>query len=308
MSPPSRSWRPTTVTPSRWRFRPPSPRTFRLSLSASAYSPQRRLRPNRAPYSVQERPNENAVAHASSNHSDRTGDVLRIWKPQRRERACPIVTGCLALARRRGALQAAEGRWRLTPGYPRLRPKRTQQRAQPAADRGRRGLRAASARPQSHAARVALRPRTRQTPAIERREPVRCWPLQQTTRSLGRGGRSLVSCFRLPARFRLARTGTQPPHRARTFESQAFIESWLGKLKVREVWLNERDTLDDAKRGIGGYVDRYHHHVPSGSTTERHSRSGKPGRSYRKPWPEMPTPAGSTSISTMRRCHECCCL
>jgi hypothetical protein len=81
---------------------------------------------------------------------------------------------------------------------------------------------------------------------------------------LGRGGRSLVSCFRLPALFRLARTGTQPPHRARTYESQAFIESWLGKLKVREVWLNERDPLDDAKRGIGGYVDRYHHHLPSG--------------------------------------------
>ena len=42
-------------------------------------------------------------------------------------------------------------------------------------------------------------------------------------------------------------------------ESQAFIESWFGKLKEREVWLNEYETLDDVRRGIGGYVDRYHH-------------------------------------------------
>ncbi len=42
-------------------------------------------------------------------------------------------------------------------------------------------------------------------------------------------------------------------------ESQAFIESWFGKLKEREVWLNDYETLDDARRGIGGYVDRYHH-------------------------------------------------
>ena len=42
-------------------------------------------------------------------------------------------------------------------------------------------------------------------------------------------------------------------------ESQAFIESWFGKPKQREVWLNEYETLDDARRGIGGYVERYHH-------------------------------------------------
>ena len=42
-------------------------------------------------------------------------------------------------------------------------------------------------------------------------------------------------------------------------ESQAFIESWFGKLKEREVWLNEYETLEDARAGIGGYVDRYHH-------------------------------------------------
>ena len=47
-------------------------------------------------------------------------------------------------------------------------------------------------------------------------------------------------------------------------ESQAFIESWFGKLKQREVWLNEYETLDHARRGIGGYVDRYHHRPHSG--------------------------------------------
>jgi putative transposase len=47
-------------------------------------------------------------------------------------------------------------------------------------------------------------------------------------------------------------------------ESQAFIESWFGKLKEREVWLKEYETLEDARRGIGGYVDRYHHRPHSG--------------------------------------------
>jgi putative transposase len=47
-------------------------------------------------------------------------------------------------------------------------------------------------------------------------------------------------------------------------ESQAFIESWFGKLKEREVWLNEYETLDDARAGIGGYVERYHDRPHSG--------------------------------------------
>jgi len=64
---------------------------------------------------------------------------------------------------------------------------------------------------------------------------------------------------------RLAELGVQ--HRRggyRDPESQAFIESWFGKLKEREVWLNEYETLDDARRGIGGYVDRYHDRPHSG--------------------------------------------
>ena len=60
-------------------------------------------------------------------------------------------------------------------------------------------------------------------------------------------------------RARLAELGIK--HRRggyRDPESQAFIESWFGKLKQREVSLNEYETLDDARQAIGGYVDRYH--------------------------------------------------
>jgi putative transposase len=66
-------------------------------------------------------------------------------------------------------------------------------------------------------------------------------------------------------RARLAELGIK--HRRggyRDPESQAFIESWFGKLKEREVWLNEYETLDDAHHGIAGYVDRYHHRPHSG--------------------------------------------
>ena len=42
-------------------------------------------------------------------------------------------------------------------------------------------------------------------------------------------------------------------------ESQAFIESWFSKLKEREVWPNEYETLDDAITGVTRYIDRYHH-------------------------------------------------
>jgi transposase InsO family protein len=41
-------------------------------------------------------------------------------------------------------------------------------------------------------------------------------------------------------------------------ESQAFIESWFGKLKERCVSREEFDTLDRARQAIGDDVDRYH--------------------------------------------------
>jgi putative transposase len=40
-------------------------------------------------------------------------------------------------------------------------------------------------------------------------------------------------------------------------ESQAFIESWFGKLKERCIWREEFETLDHARQAIGDYVDRY---------------------------------------------------
>lgn len=47
-------------------------------------------------------------------------------------------------------------------------------------------------------------------------------------------------------------------------ESQAFIESWFGKLKLRCVWREEFETLDQARDAIGAYIDRYHHRPHSG--------------------------------------------
>jgi putative transposase len=41
-------------------------------------------------------------------------------------------------------------------------------------------------------------------------------------------------------------------------ESQAFIESWFGKLKERCVWRHEFETLDQARKVIGNYVTHYH--------------------------------------------------
>ncbi len=42
-------------------------------------------------------------------------------------------------------------------------------------------------------------------------------------------------------------------------ESQAFIESWFGKLKERCIWRHEFETLDQAREVIGAYVTHYHH-------------------------------------------------
>jgi putative transposase len=47
-------------------------------------------------------------------------------------------------------------------------------------------------------------------------------------------------------------------------ESQAFIESWFGKLKERLVWRSEFETLDQARKEIGDYIDSYHRRPHSG--------------------------------------------
>jgi putative transposase len=47
-------------------------------------------------------------------------------------------------------------------------------------------------------------------------------------------------------------------------ESQAFIESWFGKLKERLVWRSEFETLDQARKEIAAYIDSYHQRPHSG--------------------------------------------
>src|SRR5207248_7751201 len=47
-------------------------------------------------------------------------------------------------------------------------------------------------------------------------------------------------------------------------ESQAFIESWFGKLKQRLVWRSEFETLDHARAAIAAYADSYHQRPHSG--------------------------------------------
>ena len=47
-------------------------------------------------------------------------------------------------------------------------------------------------------------------------------------------------------------------------ESQAFIESWFGKLKERLIWRSEFETLEQAREAITAYIDRYHHRPHSG--------------------------------------------
>jgi putative transposase len=47
-------------------------------------------------------------------------------------------------------------------------------------------------------------------------------------------------------------------------ESQAFIESWFGKLKQRCIWREEFETLDQARAAIGDYIDGYHHRPHQG--------------------------------------------
>ena len=96
---------------------------------------------------------------------------------------------------------------------------------------------------------------------IERAAAV--YAIQDGELTLGADNGSAFTARRFKAK--LAELGIR--HRGggyRDPESQAFIESWFGKLKEREVWLNEYETLDGARRGIGGYVDRYHHRPHSG--------------------------------------------
>ena len=66
-------------------------------------------------------------------------------------------------------------------------------------------------------------------------------------------------------RARLAELGIR--HRRggyRDPESQAFIESWFGKLKERLVWRSEFETLEQAREEVAAYIERYHGRPHSG--------------------------------------------
>ena len=41
-------------------------------------------------------------------------------------------------------------------------------------------------------------------------------------------------------------------------ESQAFIESWFGQFKKRCAWRSEWESIDQARKEVGGYIDHYH--------------------------------------------------
>jgi putative transposase len=47
-------------------------------------------------------------------------------------------------------------------------------------------------------------------------------------------------------------------------ESQAFIESWFSKLKLRCAWREEFETLHEARTKIHTYINNYHHRPHSG--------------------------------------------
>jgi putative transposase len=47
-------------------------------------------------------------------------------------------------------------------------------------------------------------------------------------------------------------------------ESQAFIESWFGQFKKRCAWRSEWESIAQARKEIGQYIDAYHHRPHSG--------------------------------------------
>ncbi len=68
-------------------------------------------------------------------------------------------------------------------------------------------------------------------------------------------------------RFRENLAGHGVTHRRggyRDPESQAFIESWFGKLKERLVWRSEFETLPQARKEIEAYIHSYHRRPHSG--------------------------------------------
>src|SRR5688572_5851562 len=88
--------------------------------------------------------------------------------------------------------------------------------------------------------------------------------------------------------FKAALAGLGITHRRggyRDPESQAFIESWFGKLKQRCVWRHEFETLDQAQEVIDAPVTHYHHRP--------HSRHAARSRGDLERWrTSPPNPSG----------------
>ena len=130
--------------------------------------------------------------------------------------------------------------------------------------------------------------------------------IQEGELTLGSDNGSALTARRFKAR--LAEQGIR--HRRggyRDPESQAFIESWFGKPKERELWLNDYETLDQARRGIAGYVARYHHRPHSGldyrtphevRRTWEDQQQLQNNNNYKNKRPNPSTPTGRTSATS----------
>ena len=82
-------------------------------------------------------------------------------------------------------------------------------------------------------------------------------------------------------------------------ESQAFIESWFGKLKQRLLWREEFETLDQARAAIGVYIDRYHHRPHSGlahRTPREVAATWQDHETIQHRRPELSSPTGSRPL------------
>ena len=122
--------------------------------------------------------------------------------------------------------------------------------------------------------------------------------------TLGSDNGSALTARRFKAR--LAEQGIR--HRRggyRDPESQAFIESWFGKPKERELWLNDYETLDQARRGIAGYVARYHHlRAPTATPSRRRTNAQTIGARLPDAPRGAPEPGRSTTTTKQQQLQK----
>jgi putative transposase len=66
-------------------------------------------------------------------------------------------------------------------------------------------------------------------------------------------------------------------------ESQAFIESWFGKLKLRLIWRTQFETLAEARSAIQSYIEHYHHRPHSGLNYKTPAQVAQTWHDHRDP-------------------------